>query len=85
MSATCATASAALFWAAAALATWGNLGHAALAFEVGAAVTMSLVAYVAWQKRSLRDRAMLYLIDRAAASRRSAQEEAAPLRAVRAR
>jgi hypothetical protein len=35
---------AAVFWVAAGLATWGGIGHAALAFEVGAGTALSVIA-----------------------------------------
>jgi hypothetical protein len=61
---------AAVFWVAAGLATWGGIGHAALAFEVGAGTALSVIAALcrhdaerAWQDRERarldRDRELL--------------------------
>jgi hypothetical protein len=35
-----------VFWGAAALATWGDIGHSALAFEVGAGTALSVIAAI---------------------------------------
>jgi hypothetical protein len=47
-----------VFWGAAALATWGDIGHAALAFEVGAGTALIVIADRRWRdtKRERADR-----------------------------
>lgn len=77
---------AAALWAGAIAATWWNFdrgrGITVLAAGAGAA---TVLAWQSWRERVNRDRAMLYLIDRACASPRPARDAAdVPLRAVRA-
>lgn len=77
---------AAALWALAWATTFRNFdsGHG-LTLEACGAGVATLLAWHSWREMANRDRAMLYLIDRACASRRAAQTEEVPLRAARAR
>lgn len=73
-------------WTGAAATTWLDfLSGRGLTIQVGGATAATVLAWLCWREMVNRDRTMLYLIDRAMASRRSAQTGEVPLRAVRAR
>lgn len=81
-----AAAIAGVLWVISVTAIWVPVDGQALANVRAMAATLSVLAALGWLAGGLRDRAVLYLVDRAAASRRAAQtEEEAPLRAARAR
>jgi hypothetical protein len=70
-------------WACAAATTWLNfLAGRGLTIECVGAGVLTLLADRRWSERCNRDHAMLYLVDRAVASRRAAETEEVPLRAA---
>ncbi len=75
-----------LLWSLCIAAVWAPVDSKVLATARVMAGTLTILAVLCWMARALRDKAMLYCIDAAVASRRSAAlATTLPLQVVRAR